>query len=1150
VLEFSILGPLQMRLGERVLPLGGAKQRSLLAYLVLHANELVPSEQIIEEVWGPQPPPSAASMLRVYVSKLRKLTAAAPDDVVVTRPPGYLLTVAAEQIDARRFERLVNEARGALGQGEAHRASELLREALALWRGEVLADLRYESFTQVERARLAELRRVALGARIDAELALGRHESVIGELEALVADDPLQESWRRQLILALYRAGRQPDALAAYRETRRVLVEELGIEPSKPLRLLEQAILRQDPALEPPAHAAASSARLRDPERGIPRQDETLNLRPGRTAVLDPPAAPDARAIMATVARHRRTWAAVLVAMAAVAAAAVVVPLVATGSRGLRRADQNGLALVSPRGKLTAVLPLAAAPTNVAVGFGSLWASQVDSGTVVRVDLRRRAVVQTVRVGNGPDAIAVGAGDVWVVNTLDGTLARIDPGTDMVTQTVPAGSDPTGVAVGAGSVWVSRHGDGTVARLDPETGRVRAVVKVGRGAGALALAGGSLWVADEESGTVARIDARTGTLVDTIHAGDAPSALVATRTAVWVLDRLDSTLSRIDTARDTVEATYPIPGGPQGLTAMGGTVSVGEADSGSLWQLDSRSGAPAKRTYLGGQPQALAASGDLWVALRARGSDHRGGVLTEIPANDVIDTIDPAGSTSWNIALPQLLGLTNDGLVTLDHAAGPDGARLVPDLALSLPRPADGGRTYTFRLRPQIHYSSGPLVLPSDVRHSFERLFEIGSSGADLYRAITGASGCARRPASCDLSQGIVADDHSNTVAFHLTHADPDFLYKLTLPSADVLPASAPPRESRVPLPATGPYMIVQRTQRQVRLVRNPRFHEWSAAAQPDGYPDAIVLRAGLSGARPAGQVIEGKADFRAGIGVIGVADRDYFLLHRPSRIRINPVLATGFLFMNVNAPPFNAVRVRRALNLALDRARIVAADGGPTAARPTCQIVPPHLPGYQRYCPYTRNPGADGRWRGPDLARARRLVGASGTKGMRVTVWDTLQPQQYVAEGRVAVAALRRLGYRAALRLLPDNTYFTYTNDSRHGAQVIDGGWNANYPTADDFIGKLTCSFFVPADGTATTDGSELCDPALDNAVARAATLQTTDPLAANALWAKLDRKLTDLAVWLPTTTPYETDLLSNRVSNYQYNPVWGPLIDQLWVR
>jgi peptide/nickel transport system substrate-binding protein len=617
-----------------------------------------------------------------------------------------------------------------------------------------------------------------------------------------------------------------------------------------------------------------------------------------------------------------------------------------------------------------------------------------------------------------------------------------------------------------------------------------------------------------------------------------------------VLDPLDATVSQVDPRRDGVAATLPLGGMPAVVAQYGGQLWIADRQNGTLLRLDPGRDVMS-RFPLRGHPTALAATGTgLWVAVDAAGPSHGGGTLTSITSSiDDPDTIDPAASTSPDVAPPQLFGLTNDGLVTLNHAPGPAGARLVPDLALALPAPASHGRSYTFQLRRGIRYSTGALVKPSDVTHSFERLFQLGSSGTSYYQAINGAAACLKAPAICDLSRGIVADDRTGTVTFRLTRPDPDFLYKLTLAYADVLPASVLDRQAQSPLPATGPYMITRYNPgRDLLLVRNPYFQEWSAAAQPSGYPDQILIRLGLTAARGAALVADSKADFMPNLGQIP-ADASYFLHHR-SQLRINPFMVTAFMFLNVNAPPFNQLRVRQAVNLALDRRHIVNDYGGSLAAQPTCQILPPQLPGYHRYCPYTRGPTADGHWHQLDLARARRLVAASGTTGMKVTVWNTPAPQAAVAETQSAVTALRQLGYRATLRLLPDSTYFTYTNDSRNRAQVIDGGWSADYPSADDFIGKLTCNYFTPRNGPATTDASEFCDPALDKQAARAAVLQTTNPPAAAALWARLDRQLTNLAIWLPTVTPNETDLISRRVRNYRYNPVWGPLIDQLQIR
>jgi DNA-binding SARP family transcriptional activator len=234
--------------GDRRLPLGGPKQRSLLAVLVLHANEVVSADSLIDRLWGGEPPATAAKILQVQVWRLRK---ALGRDALITRPPGYMLEVGPEEVDLARFERLVGEAQS----GRPDTAAAKLREALGLWRGDALADLTYESFLAAEIARLEELRLLALEERIEADLELGRHAEVVTELGALIAAHPYREGLRARLMLALYRAGRQAEALEAYQDARAELSGELGLEPSDDLKQLEQAILRHDPALASPSAA-------------------------------------------------------------------------------------------------------------------------------------------------------------------------------------------------------------------------------------------------------------------------------------------------------------------------------------------------------------------------------------------------------------------------------------------------------------------------------------------------------------------------------------------------------------------------------------------------------------------------------------------------------------------------------------------------------------------------------------------------------------------------------------------------------------------------------------------------------------------------------------------------------------------------------
>ena len=284
---FSILGPFEVQLdGSRPAALGGLRQRALLAVLVLQANEVVSTDRLIDQLWADDPPATAAHTIQVFVSRLRRALGPVGHRLV-TRQPGYVLEVGVDEIDAERCEHLYSGACAALAVGDPARAARLLRDAQALWRGSPLADFTYEPFAQATIARLEELRLSCRERLIEAQLALGLHATVVSDLEALVREQPFREGLRGQLMLALYRCGRQAEALEAYQRARQTLVEELGVEPGDGLRELEQAILQQDPSLMLPASPATDQA---------PIGPSTGERRPAR--VSPSPGDPESVAIM------------------------------------------------------------------------------------------------------------------------------------------------------------------------------------------------------------------------------------------------------------------------------------------------------------------------------------------------------------------------------------------------------------------------------------------------------------------------------------------------------------------------------------------------------------------------------------------------------------------------------------------------------------------------------------------------------------------------------------------------------------------------------------------------------------------------------------------------------------------------------------
>ena len=521
-MQFRLLGPLEVEDEGRPLVLGSAKQRALLAILLLHANEVVSRDRLIDELWGEQPPASAPHSLEVYVSRLRKtLQASGGEQLLVTRAGGYLLLLEPDQLDVTCFERLLEEGRRALAAGNYERASERFAEALALWRGPALGDLAYEPFARPVIERLEEQRLAAREERIEAELALGHHPSLIGELESVSRKHPLRERLHGQLMLALYRSGRQAEALEAYRETRQHLLDELGINPSPTLQRLEQAILRQDLALELAPESFA-------------RED-------GRPPVE--PTSPERR--LPSIDHWRPALVAVGVAGLLVAAAAGAIVLFTGGSsRSLGGVDGNGIGIVDPKsGKIVEQVLLNSPPGQVGVGAGAIWAVSPNRQTVSRIDLAGHGV-QDIDVGAGPSGIAysrVGHA-IWVANSLDATVSRIDPGTNRTVDTKSVGNVPVAVAAGYGSVWITNVGDRSVTRLDARSGRRVRTIETGDVGRGIAVGGGVVWVSDDDGGRVSRIDPRTNEVTKRIRVGNGATALAYGARSLWVANGFDGTV--------------------------------------------------------------------------------------------------------------------------------------------------------------------------------------------------------------------------------------------------------------------------------------------------------------------------------------------------------------------------------------------------------------------------------------------------------------------------------------------------------------------------------------------------------------------------------------------------------------------------------
>ena len=599
-MDVRILGPLEVREDGHALDLGGPRPRALFTILVLRLGEVVSSERLVDELWGEAPPKSAAHLLHVYVSNLRKEVGA----LLVTSPPGYRLEIAPDDVDARRFERLVSEGLGQLARGDAPQASATLHEALELWRGPALSDFTHEPFAATEIARLEELRLTAVEAGIEADLACGHHAELVGELGALIADNPYRERLRVQLMLALYRSGRQADALAAYQHARRSLVDDLGLEPSEELQELQRRILARDPGL----------AQRRAP----------------RVAAADGRPAPRPR-------QRRRVLAGV---GALLAGAAIGTALLAFDGNGSPTNYQDAVAVIDASGdSVESYVSVGSMPRNLAFGEGGVWVLNADDQTVSRIDPESKKITKTFATGATPTEIVVGAGAVWIGNgpakgqtsfSSTVSVSRVDPDSAVVTHTLVLprprskaylSNTAYGVgqlAIGAGAVWAINP-DLTVSRIDPATGRLLATITDTAITPSSAIAAGKegVWVIGQGA-SVTRIDTRRNRTGQTISFVATPylSAIAVGAGSVWATVPEDGVVWRIEPGRQPLTRTVEVGFGVTNITFANGFLWATNFIDGTVSLIDPRTNTVMRRLRVGGTPQGVAVGGGAaWVSV-------------------------------------------------------------------------------------------------------------------------------------------------------------------------------------------------------------------------------------------------------------------------------------------------------------------------------------------------------------------------------------------------------------------------------------------------------------------------------------------------------------------------------------------------------
>ena len=554
-------------------------------------------------------------------------------------------------------------------------------------------------------------------------------------------------------------------------------------------------------------------------------------------------------------------------------------------------------------------------------------------------------------------------------------------------------------------------------------------------------------------------------------------------------------------------------------------------------------------TACGGSSDSASSSGG-GSSFGAYDETKAGGIVTFVAAA-AGGTLDP--KVNYTAEYWQLYQATYDGLLGFKYADDAGSFEIVPNLAEAMPVVSNGGKTLTFKLRKGIMFSDGSEVTVNDVKASFERIFKVSSPTAGgFYNGIVGADACLKAPATCKLDQGVVVDAATNSVVLNLVAADETINSKLAVPHAAINPASAPSKDAGTTIiPTTGPYMYKSYDpNKELIMVRNPHFKEWSHDAQPQGYPDEIHYKFGLTATAQVTAVQNDQANWMFDpipsdrLNEIGTTYAD--------QVHIQPLTAMWYLPMNVNMAPFNNLKARQAVNFALDRAAMVKIFGGDKLAAPVCSFLPPAFPGHVDYCQYTAGGSVESpatAWTAPDIEKAKKLVEESGTKGQKVGIVvsdDEVNKQM----GEYIQSVLTEIGYKATLKPISGNIQFTYIQNTNNKVQISLSQWYQDYPAASDFLYiLLSCASFTPGSDS-SINMSGYCNKALDAKMQKAMELGLTDPAAANKMWGDIDKEVMADAPVAVAFTPKQVDFISKSTKNYHFSKQYKMFVSQLQVK